>query len=120
MLKDRKIVGVLITYSWSREGQIYPVREGRNFIGRDSDCEISIPEDSALSGRNSYITFRQNFVLGDMMVNMNGTDLDGAPIDGQEHLKNYATIRAGATHFTFIAIKPVVEAATPQPERGPA
>ena len=82
------------------------MREGRNFIGRDPECEICVGEDSALSGRNSYITYRQGFVLGDMMVNMNGTDLNGQPVDGHAPLGNYATIRAGATHFTFITIDP--------------
>lgn len=105
--KDRKIVGILISYSWAPEGKIFPVFEGRNFIGRDKDCEISVPEDETMSGRNSHVTYRQNFVVGDM-VSMTGTDLDGVPIEEQFHsLRNYATIRAGSTYFTFIAIKPL-------------
>lgn len=109
---DRKIVGVLITYSWRPEGQIFPVREGRNLIGRDKECEVCIPEDNTLSGRNSHITYRQNFVVGDL-VSMMGTDLDGTPIEEQFHgLGNYATIRAGSTYFTFIAVKPPATANT--------
>jgi hypothetical protein len=105
-VRDRKIVGVLVTYSWNSEGQIYPIREGRNFIGRDKDCEVCIPEDQTLSGKNSHITYRQNFVVGDL-VSMAGTDLDGVPIEEQFHsLANYATIRAGSTYFTFIAVEP--------------
>jgi hypothetical protein len=104
--KNRKIVGILVTYSWTPEGQIFPIREGRNFIGRDKDCEVCISEDQTLSGRNSHITYRQNFVIGDL-VSMTGTDLDGVPIEEQfRSLGNYATIRAGATYFTFIAVKP--------------
>ena len=104
--KDRKIVGILVTYSWTPEGQVFPVREGRNFIGRDRECEICVPDDQTLSARNSHITYRQNFVIGDM-VSMTGTDLDGVPIEEQFHsLSNYSTIRAGSTYFTFIAIKP--------------
>ncbi|HEY1807305.1 MAG TPA: FHA domain-containing protein [Acidobacteriaceae bacterium] len=106
MAKDRKIVGVLVTYSWAPEGRIFPVREGRNFIGRESDCDICIPEDSTMSGRNSHVTFRQNFVVGDM-VSMTGTDVDGLPVEEQfRSLPNYATVRAGSTYFTFIAIAP--------------
>jgi hypothetical protein len=102
----RKIIGILVTYSWSPEGHIYPVRKGRNFIGRDKDCEVCIPEDQTLSGKNSHITYRQNFVVGDM-VSMAGTDVNGVPIEKQFHsLDNYATIRAGSTYFTFIAIEP--------------
>lgn len=104
--KNRKIVGMLITYSWLSDGQIFPVREGRNLIGRDKDCEICVSEDQTLSGRNSHITYRQNFVIGDL-VSMTGTDLNGTPIEEQFHaLGNYAEIRAGSTYFTFIAISP--------------
>jgi hypothetical protein len=113
--RDRKIVGILVTYSWAPEGQIFPIREGRNFIGRDKDCEVSVPEDQTLSGRNSHITYRQNFVVGDM-VSMTGTDLDGVPIEEQFHsLGNYAMIRAGSTYFTFIAIQPPSSAAIVEP-----
>jgi len=104
--KDRKIVGILVTYSWKPEGQVFHIREGRNFIGRDKECEICVPEDETLSGKNSHITFRQTFVIGDM-VSMTGTDLNGVPIEQQFcSLSNYATIRAGSTYFTFIAIEP--------------
>ena len=104
--RDRRIVGVLVTYSWTPEGQIFPIREGRNFIGRDTDCEVCVSEDQTMSGRNSHITYRQNFVVGDM-VSMTGTDLDGVPIEEQfRSLPNYANIRAGSTHFVFIAIEP--------------
>jgi len=97
---------VLISYSWTPEGQIFPIHEGRNFIGRDPDCEVSVPQDQTMSGRNSHITYRQNFVVGDM-VSMTGTDVDEIPIEEQfRSLANYSVIRAGSTYFTFIAIKP--------------
>src|SRR6266700_4660525 len=116
--KDRKIVGLLITYSWSPEGQIFPIREGRNFIGRDKECEVCIPDDQTLSGRNSHITYRQNFVVGDM-VSMTGTDVDGVPIEEQFHsLGNYSTVRAGSTYFTFIAVMPPTAAGAAQPQSG--
>jgi Double zinc ribbon len=113
--KNRRIVGILITYSWNPEGKIFPILEGRNFIGRDQDCEVSVPEDETMSGHNSHITYRQSFVVGDL-VSMTGTDLDGAPIEEQFHsLGNYATIRAGSTYFTFIAVKPPASAVGPEP-----
>jgi hypothetical protein len=76
----RKIVGVLVTYSWSDQGQIFPVCEGRNRIGSDPDqCDIVIPQDETLSAINSHIIFRKNFTIGDE-VSMGGTDVDGEPI----------------------------------------
>jgi hypothetical protein len=106
----RKIVGVLITYSWSDQGQIFPVCEGRNRIGSDPDkCDIVIPQDDTLSSINSHIIFRKNFTIGDD-VSMGGTDVDGEPVEvAFVPLRNYARIRAGSTHFTFIAVQPPTE-----------
>jgi hypothetical protein len=102
----RRIVGLLLTYTWRPEGQIFPLREGRNLIGRSPECEIAIPEDPHLSETNSHITYRKNFVLGDM-VSMSGTDLNGVPVeDSFVKLPNYAQIRTGSTHFTFITAEP--------------
>jgi hypothetical protein len=102
----RKIVGVLITYSWRPEGQVFPVYEGRNLIGREPKCEVCLPEDPALSSENSHITFRQRFMLGDMM-SMSGTDLNGEPVEEQfRPLGNYARIRTGSTHWIFIVVDP--------------
>ncbi len=103
---DRRIVGLLLTYTWKPEGQIFPVREGRNRIGRNAECEIALPEDPHLSGVNSHITYRKNFTIGDL-VSMSGTDMNGVPIEETYvKLPNYAQIRAGSTHFTFIAVDP--------------
>jgi len=105
--KVRRIVGVLITYTWTDQGQVFPLFEGRNRIGRDpSQCEIAIPQDESLSNVNSHIIYRKNFVIGDE-VSMNGTYVDGEPVETQYHpLRNYAQVRTGATVWTFIAIQP--------------
>jgi hypothetical protein len=109
---DRRIVGVLVTYSWKPEGQVFAVREGRNLIGRGTECEVSIPDDSTLSNVNSHITYRKSFVIGDM-VSMSGTDLNGIPIEEQfVPLPNYATIRTGSTQWTFMAIQPAPASAS--------
>lgn len=103
---ERRIVGVLVTYSWKAEGQVYAVREGRNLIGRGTECEICVPDDPTLSNVNSHITYRKNFVIGDM-VSMSGTDLNGEPVEDKfVPLSNYAAIRTGSTNWTFIAIQP--------------
>ena len=106
----RKIVGVLVTYSWSDQGQIFPVCEGRNRIGSDpAQCDIVIPQDDTLSSVNSHIIFRKSFTIGDD-VSMGGTDVDGEPVEvAFVPLRNYARIRAGSTHFTFIAVQPPTE-----------
>ena len=103
---QRKIVGMLITYSWAPEGQIFPVREGRNLIGRGEECDIRVAQDSMMSQVNSHITFRRGFVVGDM-VSMSGTYVDGDPIEEQfRRLPNYAQVRTGSTLWTFVAVAP--------------
>jgi hypothetical protein len=101
----RKIVGFVVTYSWRPEGQLFPIREGRNLIGRDANqCDIALAEDDALSAVNTHITFRKNFVIGDMM-SMGGTDLNGEAVEEQfRALNNYANIRTGKTRWTFVVI----------------
>jgi len=103
----RKVVGVLVTYSWEPAGEVFPVREGRNLIGRGEECDIRVANDPALSQVNSHITFRKGFVIGDM-VSMGGTYVDGEPIEDQFHaLRNYAEIRTGSTLWTFVALATV-------------
>ena len=103
----RKIVGILVTYSWNDEGQIFPVYDGHNRIGRQPDqCEIAVPQDDTLSAINSHIIFRGNFTICDN-VSLSGTYMDGERVESQlVPLRNYARIRAGSTHWTFIAIEP--------------
>jgi len=104
----RKVIAVLLTYSWDPQGQMFPIREGRNLIGRGEECEVRITTDPALSQVNSHITFRQSFVLGDM-VSMSGTDLNGEPVEEQfRPLQNYSTIRTGSTIWTFVIVDPAI------------
>ena len=46
----RKIVGILVTYSWKKEGEVFEIREGRNIIGSDIDCDVHVSYDPSLSG----------------------------------------------------------------------
>ena len=107
-LPGRRIVGVLITYTWKPEGQLFPLREGRNRIGRDREqCEISIDEDAALSSRNTIITYRTSFHIMDD-DSMSGTSVDQVMLEGRDSkvLSNYSTIRTGSTDWLFIAVEP--------------
>lgn len=106
----RKIVGVLITYSWQDSGQIFPVYEGRNLIGRDPALsDICIPHDTTLSSVNTSISYRLprlQFLIADK-DSMSGTDVDSKPVDTEfVPLRNYAKIRTGSTHWTFVSIQP--------------
>ena len=102
----RRVIAILVTYSWKPEGQVFPIREGRNLIGRGEECDVRVPEDSMMSLVNSHITFRQSFTIGDM-VSMGGTYLNGEAVEEQfKPLTNLTRIRAGATHLLFVIVDP--------------
>jgi hypothetical protein len=101
-----KIIGILVTYSWKPEGEIFPIREGRNRIGRDAaQCDVVLTHDDTLSSLHASITFRRRFVISDL-DSMSGTYVNGVPIEEPSYpLDSYAEIRTGSTVWTFIAIE---------------
>lgn len=100
----RRIVAVLVTYSWKPEGQIFPVREGRNYLGRDPECEICIPNDTQMTSRHATIIYRGRDFWIDDEKSMNGTVVDGENIEEKQRLPDGAAIRTGATVWRFVQI----------------
>ena len=102
---SRKLVGFLITYNRDPNGRAYNIYEGRNFIGRDPSCDVSIPDDDQMSGRHMSILYRNvddKFKFRDEQSS-NGTFVNKELLDSGE-LENYDIIRAGSTIFIFLAI----------------
>lgn len=103
---SRRIVAMLVTYTWQSQGQIFPVCEGRNYLGRDADCEICMEADPQMSGHHSAIYYRGgNFEITDE-GSMNGVLVNGtyAPVRGSLPLENNVIIKTGATTWRFIVI----------------
>lgn len=101
----RKLVGFLVTYNRTPLGKAYNIYEGRNYIGRDTSCDISIPDDNQMSGKHlliRYLSGNNKFSFKDEMSS-NGTYINKELIDEGE-LQNYDIIRVGSTLFIFIAI----------------
>ena len=122
----RRIVGVLVTYTWRREGELFPVRAGKNFVGRGQvssephlrDCDIQVPQDGEMSEEHALILCRQGgYEILDQATS-NGTFLNGQALKANlgTDLPNYATIKTGATLWTFIRIE-VAEGAEETPPR---
>lgn len=104
-VNGRKLVGFLVTYNRYPLGKYFPLYEGKNFIGRNPSCEISVPDDSQISGRHMMILFRNidnKFKYRDEQSS-NGTFVNKELSDEGE-LENYDIIRLGNTIFIFIAI----------------
>src|SRR6185436_13182257 len=91
----RRIVGVVVTHTWRPDGEIFPVREGRNLLGSSSECEIRITTDPRMSARHACIVHRLCGFWIDDEMSMNGTFLDGEPVDEKKCLPESAVIRTG-------------------------
>ena len=101
----RKLVGFLVTYNRTPMGKAFNIYEGRNYVGRDVSCDISIPEDNEMSGKHlliRYLSGNNKFSFKDEMSS-NGTFVNKQLLDEGE-LQNYDIIRVGKTIFIFIAI----------------
>lgn len=108
MAKGRKLVGFLVTYNRNPLGCSYNIYEGKNFIGRDASCDISVPEDNQMSGRHMSILYRNvdnKFKYRDEQSS-NGTFIN-KEISDEGELQNYDIIRLGGTVFIFISIPQV-------------
>ena len=134
----RRITGVLVTYSWRPDGEIFPIREGKNFIGSGEvssesaprPCDVHIPHDNMMSGEHALILCRGgNYEILDQ-ISSNGTFLGGQMLKANQgtDLPNYAEIKTGTTSWTFIAVRassnqaaqpaPAAPAAPPTPPSG--
>ena len=103
--EGRKLVGFLVTYNRTPMGKAFNIYEGRNYIGRDASCDISIPDDNQMSGKHMlirYLSGNNKFNFKDEMSS-NGTYVNKELLDEGE-LQNYDIIRVGSTLFIFIAI----------------
>ncbi len=103
--EGRKLVGFLVTYNRTPMGKAFNIYEGRNYIGRDASCDISIPDDNQMSGKHMlirYLSGNNKFSFKDEMSS-NGTYVNKQLLDEGE-LQNYDIIRVGSTLFIFIAI----------------
>lgn len=86
-------------------GKAFNIYEGRNYVGRDTNCDISVPDDPQMSSRHMSILYRSvdnKFKFRDEQSS-NGTFVNKELLDDGE-LENYDIIRVGSTLFIFIAI----------------
>jgi pSer/pThr/pTyr-binding forkhead associated (FHA) protein len=131
MLDNRRILGVLVTYTWRTEGELFPVKEGRTHIGagrinedtENRQVDVHCPQDDLMSEDHATILVQyRKFWIRDL-ESTNGTFVNGEQLrpDAVEELPNNAEIRAGRTVFRFWKIEPTStvapELSTERPKR---
>jgi hypothetical protein len=108
----RKITGVLVTFSWKPQGQLFIIREGRNVIGSGSitseggrPCDIQVA-DSMLSNEHALILCRAGrYELMDLN-STNGSYLNDQFVESQgAAIPDRGKIKTGATVWTFLKIE---------------
>lgn len=97
----RKLVGWLVSYTLDDMGVDYKLYEGRNIIGRDNDCNITV-NDKMVSGKHAVILFRaEKYSISDQQSShgtfVNEEDIELAP----HYIKDGDIIRIGETIFKF-------------------
>jgi hypothetical protein len=106
---QRRIVALLVTYSWRADGEVFPVREGRNYLGSGRECDVRLEADPQLSSRHASIVYRGKDFWIDDETSMNGTLVDDVMIEEKRRLPNYSKVKTGATVWRFIVVEPRAE-----------
>ena len=98
----RYVVGWLVGLNGAARGESFPVRMGRNVIGRDKRSDIVIHDDQA-SSHHADLVFRpeeKRFILMDHN-STNGTYVNETEIEPRRDLTGKDVIRIGSQRFLF-------------------
>lgn len=98
----RYVVGWLVGLNGAARGESYPVRIGRNVLGRDRRSDIVIGDDQA-SSHHADLVFRpeeRRFILMDHN-STNGTYVNDLEIEPRRDLAANDIVRIGSHKFLF-------------------
>ncbi|MGZ7040292.1 MAG: FHA domain-containing protein, partial [Thermoanaerobaculia bacterium] len=101
----RYVVGWLVGLNGATRGESYPVRIGRNVLGRDRRSDIIVQDEQA-SLHHADLVFRpeeRRFILMDHN-STNGTYVNDAEIEPRRDLAPKDVIRIGAQRFLFMPL----------------
>lgn len=100
--QKRYVVGWLVSLNGPSRGEAFPVRMGRNVIGRDRRSDIVINDDQA-SSHHADLVFRpeeRRFILMDHN-STNGTYVNEMEIEPRRDLAEKDIVRIGSHRFLF-------------------
>ena len=103
--QKRYVVGWLVGLNGASRGESFPVRMGRNVIGRDRRSDIVINDDQA-SSHHADLVFRpeeRRFILMDHN-STNGTYVNETEIEPRRDLADKDIVRIGSHRFLFMPL----------------
>jgi pSer/pThr/pTyr-binding forkhead associated (FHA) protein len=101
----RYVVGWLVGLNGAARGESYPLRIGRNVLGRDRRSDVVVPDDQA-SSHHADLVFRpeeRRFILMDHN-STNGTYVNELEIEPRRDLTTKDVIRIGSHRFLFMPL----------------
>lgn len=101
----RYVVGWLVGLNGTTRGESFPVRMGRNILGRDRRSDIVVNDDQA-SAHHADLVFRpeeRRFILMDHN-STNGTYVNDVEIEPRRDLASKDIIRIGSHSFLFMPL----------------
>jgi pSer/pThr/pTyr-binding forkhead associated (FHA) protein len=99
--RGRKLVGWLVSYSVDKMGADFRLYEGRNIVGRDNDCNITVL-DKMISGKHAVILFKNDKYKIKDELSSHGTFVNDRDIEDEHaELHDGDLIRMGETVFKF-------------------
>ena len=101
----RYVVGWLVGLNGTARGESYPVRIGRNILGRDRRSDIVVNDDQA-SSHHADLVFRpeeRRFILMDHN-STNGTYVNESEIEPRRDLATQDVVRIGSHRFLFMPL----------------
>lgn len=101
----RYVVGWLVGMNGSVVGESYPLRMGRNILGRDRKSDVVVPDEQA-SAHHADLVYRpeeNRFLLMDHN-STNGTYVNDLEIEPRRNLNDRDVIRIGTQRFMFVAL----------------
>ncbi|MBR6843526.1 MAG: FHA domain-containing protein [Bacteroidales bacterium] len=97
----RKIVGWLVSYTLDPLGVDFKLYEGRNIIGRDMDCNITV-NDNMVSSKHAVLLFRAGKYSITDSQSSHGTFVNDEDIELEpRYIKDGDIIKIGKTLFKF-------------------
>jgi hypothetical protein len=101
----RYVVGWLVGLDGVTRGESFPIRMGRNVMGRDRKSDIVVHDEQA-SSHHADLVFRpdeRRFILMDHN-STNGTYVNESEIEPRRDLAGKDVIRIGAQRFLFMPL----------------
>lgn len=101
----RYVVGWLVGLNGKARGETYPVRMGRNILGRSRESEVVINDDQ-VSAHHADLIYRpeeRRYILMDHN-STNGTYVNGKEIEPRRDLVSRDVVTIGSHRFLFVSL----------------